>query len=188
MNPRCLLIPLGMSLPLVMSGCSSEPNERLAQFAEQSVQQQARQNETVAANAHEVTRATDGLVKADASARQELFAASREQQAALRFEARQIEQARQVLDTERRELAAERARETRSLTTMSALLQLAPLLLPLALIGYLLYLARQPDPDDAALCEVLLTEVTAEQPTLLAPSSLQNLPESPSADGPKSSD
>ncbi|QDU27236.1 hypothetical protein ETAA8_23230 [Anatilimnocola aggregata] len=168
MNRPLLLIPLGMSLPLWMSGCNPAPNERLAQFAEQSVQQQARQNEAMATNVQELTRATDELVKADASARQELLSASREQQAAFRQATAQIDQSRQLLDRERRALADERARETRSVTVLSALLVLAPVLLPFALMAYLLYLARQPDPDDAALTEVLLSELTSDSPRLFS--------------------
>ncbi|QDU29226.1 hypothetical protein ETAA8_43330 [Anatilimnocola aggregata] len=164
MNRR--LIPLGMSLPLLMSGCSPPGDQRLAQFAELSVQQQARQNEAMATNVQELTRATDDLVKADAAARQELLTASREQQSAFRQATAQIDQSRQLLDRERQALAEERARETRSVTVLSALLVLAPVLFPFALIAYLLYLARQPDPDDATLTEVLLSELTSDAPRL----------------------
>ncbi len=160
------LILLGISLPVLTSGCSRSSDERLAQFAEQSVQQQSRQNEAITSSVQELTRATDNLVKADAVARQELLSANQEQQTAFREANAQIEQSRQWLEQERANLAEERAHERDTAAKLSLFVLLAPVLLPLALVAYLLFLTRQPHADDATLPEVLLSEIISDSPRL----------------------
>jgi hypothetical protein len=78
------MTPLTTKLPLTLiliAGCEPTPSdERLARMAQETVEQQAQQNEEMARLNREVAEGTNRLVDADSQARQELLAAQRDLQ------------------------------------------------------------------------------------------------------------
>jgi len=145
-------------------GCEPPaPDDRLARMAEQSVEQQAQQNEEMARLNREVARGTNHLVEADSQARQELLAAQRD----LQRQQEQVGLQRDALETERKEWAVQRRTESVYAPIVSTLGMTVLALLPLALCWYLLHgLSRT---DEHQIGDLLITEIVSERPTLLPP-------------------
>lgn len=154
---------------LLAIGCSTG-DERLARFAEQATQRQAEQNRQMAELQQQVAEGSRQLVEADAEARGEFAKLQRD----LQSERSEIGAQRDALEDERREIASQRARDP----IVAAALMNGGLLiactLPLVLCWYLL---RQSDaePADALVAQVLLSDLVAEKPLLLAPSPQRRL-------------
>jgi hypothetical protein len=165
-----------MAFALLASGCSSSPDERLAQFAEQSTAQQAEQNRAMAAQTQRVAEAAESLVRADAQARESLLRASFEQQATHEARTAELDQVRALLQAERQRLADGQRRDQLTAGVLQALASNLSCLLPLLLAGYLLHVSYRSVPDDRTLNEVLLQELARSQalhlPSQLGPARL----------------
>ena len=171
--------PLGLAvaLTLLLIGCAPPPDlrdQRLAEVAQQSVAVQAQQNEQIARQSQataeqgrQLAEATKQLVAKDAEARQQLLAAHEKLHAQLQQQRASIDAGRDALEQERRQLAAERQREPILAASIETLGLILACLLPLTLCGLLLWRLGRVEPDDAAVAELLVCELTSDRPRLL---------------------
>lgn len=162
MKPHALrLIPITTTLLLAL-GCSSQ-DERLARFAEQANERQAEQNRQMAELQQQVTEGSRELVEADAASRHEFTKLQHE----LQSERTEVGRQRDVLEEERRRFASQRTRDPLIAAALLNAGLLIASVLPLVLCWYLL---RSSDPDaaDGLVTEVLLSDLVAAQPLLLA--------------------
>ncbi len=128
------------------------------------------QRELVEAEAearNELVRIQQDLVDRDAQCRQELNELQRESQSVIHNERQSIDRQREDLETERRQIADERHRAPIIAAAIAQLGLVLACLLPLILCGYLLYMLRHTDDDDAAVTELLIQEIVADQPRFL---------------------
>jgi hypothetical protein len=129
-------------------GCSSA-DDRLAELSEKSLTRQAEQNQQMVQQTTQVAQATRQLVAADAQARTELIAAQAQLQHDLQTEREGLERNHEVLEAERKELAAQRHRDP---IVAAALIQAATLLaclLPIVLCLAILRALRHEATDSA---------------------------------------
>ena len=165
---------LAVALTLPLIGCGPSPDlrdQRLAEVAQQSVAVQAQQNEhiarqsqTSAEQSRHLAEATQQLVSQDAAARQQLLAAQEKLNSQFQQQRGAIDAGRDALEQERRQLAAERQREPILAASIESLGLILACLLPLVLCGLLLWRLGRVEPDDAAVAELLVGELTSEQP------------------------
>jgi hypothetical protein len=149
---RDTLILLAMTL---MMGCSNE-SARVSRIAEQAMLEQSRQNEEMARLNREIAAATERLVEADAAARQEILAAHQSMVAQ-----------RDALERERREMAAQRVRQSWLAPLFWQFGTLLLCLLPVALA--ILVLRTNAADELNAVNEILIHELVSEDPRLLPP-------------------
>jgi len=156
-------------------GCEGD-NGRLADYAQNSVDQQTRQNDQIARQNLEVTQqnrqvaqAAQKLVEADAQARQELVTAQKTLQEGLHVERLKLDEQRQGLEEDRRQLIRERYWEPLIAETIGGCGVLLACLLPLVVCVYVLRNLDTGNGDEAVLNELLVSELTAERPQLLLP-------------------
>ena len=144
-----------------VSGCV-EPDERLADMAEQATAQQAQQNRDMTQANARLVEATQQLAERDAAARQELTAL----QEAIRQDQAEVGRQRDVLESERRTVAADRQRESTwgamFLSTAFVLAALAPVVIA----GIALSIVWR-TPGDSA-CGLVVREDLASRSSLLS--------------------
>lgn len=146
-------------------GCGSN-DERLAKMAQDHNAQQAAQNQRMAELQKSVADGTKRLVEAEAESREKLLA----MQDNLRADQASIGQQRDRLETDRREIAAQRGRDPIIAASIVQVGLWLACLLPLVLAGYLVYAMRHTaGQDDAFVTEFLVTDLVAEHPLLLGP-------------------
>ena len=170
------MIPLLLFL-IVIVGCNDQ-DERLSELARESLQQQSRQNDALARQNQQISEAARQLVESDAKARQELIAAQQRLQQEIGRERQSLDRQRDDIQQERRELAAARHREP---IIAAALVQAALVIvaaIPLLLAVYVFRSLRH-DETDAAVGELLVQELTADEPLLLPPPYRPSLPAPP---------
>jgi hypothetical protein len=145
---------------LILVGCSSD-DQRLIDLSRQSVDRQAEQNRLVANNNQQVIDATKRLVEADAQSRREHIQLHQDLQA----ERTGINQQRDALEQERREIAGQRNRDpivAESIKTAAGLIVAAfPLVICLFLVRGLFHKS-----DDEAVADVIIEELLAHDPIL----------------------
>ena len=149
---------------LVIAGCESS-DHRLARMAEATTREQAQQNERLAEQHHEIAQASRQLIEADAQVRAEFHELTQD----LNAERLEITRQRDRLEDERKQLAAARQRDP---VIASAILQIGVgllCLLPLLVCIYVLRAVTQGSGDENqhALTELLVLDITSEQPLLL---------------------
>ena len=162
---------------LAIVGCSPAPDmrdQRLAEFAKQSVAQQAQQNDHLARQSQAVVEQSQKLAEAgrelvaqDAAARREMVSAQQGLNAQLNQQRATIDAGRDDLEQERRQIAEQRHRDP----IVSASIQTAGLLLacllPLLVCVFIIRQMGRHEPEDAAVAELLVCELTSDQPRLL---------------------
>lgn len=155
---------------LIAIGCSSS-DDRLIDLSQKSTERQAEQNRLVETNNRQVIEATNRLVEADAKSRAENLTLHRQ----IEVERADVNQQRDALEQERRQIAAERNRDPIIAESIQLAAGLIAAVLPLLVCLYLLRgLFDKPDQD--ALAELLVEDLLSRQP-LLGNSDLLNLPE-----------
>jgi hypothetical protein len=159
---KMILMPIVAALILTAIGCDEEENKRLAEMAERHIERQAEQNRQVTELQREVAEGSRRLVEADAQARQEMVTLQREVQA----ERSEVGRQRDLLEGERRELAAKRRLDPIVAAAITNIGLLLACLLPLVLCWYLLQRRVEPA-DDQAVAEVLLEDLVSDRPLLL---------------------
>lgn len=171
-----------------VGGCGDDG--RLADYAHNSVEQQTKQNEQIAKQNLEVTQqnrqvaeAAQKLVEADARARQEMVTAQKSLQEGLQAERSTLDQQRQEIEHERQVIARERYWEPLIAEAIAGCGVLLACLLPLAICIYVLWSLHTDHGDEAALNELLVSELTTDGPRLLlppvaAPLALEEIPPS----------
>jgi hypothetical protein len=159
---KLILMPIVAALMLTAIGCDEDENKRLAEMAERHLERQAEQSHQVTELQREVAEGSRRLVEADAQARQEMVTLQREVQA----ERSEVGWQRDLLEGERRELAAKRRLDPIVAAAITNIGLLLACLLPLVLCWYLLQRRVEPA-DDQAVAEVLLEDLVADRPLLL---------------------
>ena len=156
----CMTILL--TLIAAMTGCDED--ERLTRMAEEHTQRLVAQSQQMAELQREVAQGAKKLVEADARAREEIIALQRD----IQTERAEVGQQRDQLEEDRRDLAAQRRNDPIIAAAITQVGIVVACVLPLVLCWYLL--RREPDePEDAAITEVLIGDLTAERPMLLPP-------------------
>jgi VIT1/CCC1 family predicted Fe2+/Mn2+ transporter len=150
-------------ISLIAIGCSSG-DERLVELSRQSDERQAEQNRVVANNDRQVLEATHKLVEADAKSRSEYNELHRQ----IESERSGVNQQRDALEQERRQIALERSRDPIIAESIQAAAGLIAAILPLLVCLFLLrgLFSRT---DDEALAEVLIEDLVSQRPLLTEP-------------------
>lgn len=168
-NTMRLLVVIGL---LAVLGCDKD--ERLIKHAQQSIEQQAKQNEQIARQSEAVTQQTQQIaeaahrmVEADAQARRELVEAQRELNFELQSERTSLDRQHKDLERQRELLAEARQREPIVAAAIQAMTLTLACLLPLLVCAYALRQLGNSQPDDDGLSELLVQELAADEPRLL---------------------
>lgn len=165
----------GKTLVLLMAlaGCNENENARVAQIAQEAAARQAAQNQEMASLNRQMAEAHRQQIDAEADAREKLLAMSQD-----------VQQQRGELETERHEMVNERrelAEDQRWDSVLGpALLGTASLLasvLPLVLCWHLLHGLRHDRNDEADLSALLVMDLTADEPLLLASPKHESVPQ-----------
>jgi VIT1/CCC1 family predicted Fe2+/Mn2+ transporter len=153
-------------IALIAIGCSSG-DERLVELSRQSTERQADQNRLVETNNRQVLEATNRLVEADAKSRTENIELYRQIEA----ERSGINQQRDALEQERRQIAGERIRDPIIAESIRAVAGLIAAILPLLVCLFLLRGLFHKS-DQEALAEVLIEDLVSGQPLLREPAAV----------------
>lgn len=169
-RPRSLTVAM---LLAAFAGCSRPPDERLAEMAQQTVAEQARQNdrmadqsEAIVEESHQLAEAAKDLVQRDAEARRELIAAQQELTTQLNSQQATIYTGRDQLEQDRREIAQQRNRDPIVAAVIQNFGLVIACLLPLVVALFVIRQMQSQEPDHAAVAELLTLELTSEQPRL----------------------
>ncbi len=161
-------------LILSVAGCSDSPDERLAEFAQQSMTEQRKQNERLAdqsqavvAESHQLAETAKELVKSDAAARRELIAAQTEMNSQFNEQQSVIYSGHNQLEQDRRDIASQRHRDPIIATVIQNLGLTVACVLPLVVAVFVIRQMQSQEPDHAAVAEMLVLEMTSEEPRLL---------------------
>ena len=168
---------------LTAAGCSKPADmrdQRLAEFAKQSMEQQAKQNDRIAEQSKAVVEesqklaeATKELIAHDAQARQELIAAQEKLTTQLNQQRATIDAGRDRLEQDRREIAEQRFRDPILAAAVQNVGLIIACSLPLIVCAFVLKRMSSSEPDDAAVAELLVHELTSDRPHLLPGPSLR---------------
>jgi hypothetical protein len=180
------LISAAMLTLLTTIGCGpapDTPDQRLADFARNSVDQQARQNQAMARQSQAVVeesaklaQAAQQLVESDAKSRAELIAAQERLTTQLDQQRAAVDSGRDHLETERKQIAQQRHRDPILAASIQTVGLILAALLPLVICIFVLKQMSRSEPDDGAVAELLVSELTAERPLLLPAPALRTAP------------
>ena len=155
-------------------GCGRSPDERLADFAQQTMSEQVRQNDRMAdqsqavvAESHQLAETAKELVEHDAEARRELIAAQQELTSQLNGQQSAIYTGHEQLEQDRREIAEQRHRDPIIAAVIQDFGLFIACLLPLVVAVFVIRQIQSQEPDHAAVAELLVLELTADEPRLL---------------------
>ena len=156
--------------------------KELAAEQRRMLERQAEQQSRLLAESERLAEASGSLVAADAAARQELAEFQSQLEQSIQSERQSVDRQREQLDQERQEIALRRHRDpliaAALVQTMTWLVAMLPVL---ALL--LLFRTARDEPSEAAVAELLVRELTAEQPLLLpAPVQLRRRLSAPGPD------
>ena len=156
---------------LLVATYNKPADERIVALAQQSLDTQSRQNESMIEQNKQVAEASKELVAADAQARREMAQLSREMQA----ERATIGRQRDGLEAERRQIAAQRHRDIIFAAALNSAALIAACLLPLLLAWAVLRAVNSGSADDRVIADLLLEDAASEQPKLLPYGPLPNV-------------
>lgn len=160
-----------MAALLLTAGCGGDSgDERLVIMAQQNIAEQVRQNERMAAQSIQIAEASKRLVEADSQARQEMLQAQAGLQEEIQLARNNVDRQRDLLESERREIADHRYRDPIVAESIGAVGLTIACLLPLILAGYIVRCMRRNMDSDEALSELLVMELAGEQPGVLTSS------------------
>lgn len=161
--PQMRIATLLLSI-VTLASCD---NNGLPPIVEELARKQAAQQESLTKQSKELTEASRQLVESDAKARKELVDMQSNVQAQIEGQRQVVQQQRDSLEGERREIAHQRHRDP---LIAAALVQAATLIvaaLPIVALVLLIRAARQ-EPSDVSVAELIIHDSTAEQPLLLS--------------------
>ena len=172
---RIVTMVAALILLATIAGCGRSPDERLAEMAQQTVAEQARQNDRMADQSQAVVEessqlatAAKELVQSDAEARRELIAAQTELTTQLNEQQSAIYTGHDQLEQNRREIARERHRDPIIAAVIQNFGLIVACLLPLVVAVFVIRQMQSQEPDHAAVAELLTLELASDQPRLLA--------------------
>jgi len=158
----------------VVGGCGRSADERLADFAQQTMTEQIKQNDRMAdqsqavvEESHQLAETAKELVEHDAEARRELIAAQQELTSQLNGQQSAIHTGHQQLEQDRREIAEQRHRDPIIAAVIQNIGLTLACLLPLLVAVFVIRQMQSQEPDHAAVAELLILEMTADEPRLL---------------------
>lgn len=160
---RWLLLIIG----LIAIGCSSD-DQRLIEVSRQSLDRQAEQNRLVTTNNQQVIDATGKLVEADAQARRENIQLQHE----IQSERSGINQQRDHLEQEHRQIAEQRGRDPIIAESIQSAVGLIVAALPLVVCLFVLRGLFHKS-DDEAMADVLVEELVSYQPLFADPEGMR---------------
>jgi hypothetical protein len=169
MRKTARLPPIWTALTFVVLigiGCSSG-DERLVELSHESAERQAEQNRLVETNNRQVLEATNRLVEADVKSRTENIELHRQIEA----ERSGINEQRDALEQERRQIAGERIRDPIIAESIRAVAGLIAAILPLIVCLFLLRGLFHKS-DQETLAEVLIEDLVSGQALLSEPSAV----------------
>ena len=161
-NPR---IVLALAPLILAAGCSSN-DERLVALSRESLARQAEQNQAMARQSQEIAQAARLLVEADAKARGDVIQLQTDLEKSAQAMRTSLDRQHEDLENERRQLASQRQRDPIIAAAILDAGMILACLLPLVLAWYVLRNLQQ-EPADAALGELLVQELVADEPLLL---------------------
>ena len=166
---------LALALALAMVGCGESPDmrdQRLAEFARHSMNEQQKQNARIADQSkavvdesHQLAKAAKELVNLDAQARRELLAAQSELTSQLSQQQSVVDAKRDELEQERREIAGRRNRDPIIASAIKHTGLILGCLAPLAVCAFVIRQMQAQEPDHAAVADLLIQELA--KPKLL---------------------
>lgn len=172
-RPRCVVMYLAL-ISLGVVGCGKAPDERLAEFAQQSMAEQRKQNDRIAdqsqavvEESHQLAETAKLLVERDAEARRDLINAQAELTTQLNEQQSAIYTGHEQLEQDRRQIAAQRHREPIIAAVIQNFGLIVASLLPLVVAVFVIRQMQSQEPDHAAVAELLILEMTADEPRLL---------------------
>ena len=164
----------GVLLLATIGGCGRSPDERLADFAQQTMTEQIKQNDRMAdqsqavvEESHQLAETAKQLVEHDAEARRELIAAQQELTSQLNGQQSAIYTGHEQLEQDRREIAEQRHRDPIIAAVIQDFSLFIACLLPLVVAVFVIRQMQSQEPDHAAVAELLVLELTADEPRLL---------------------
>ena len=173
-RPRSVVMFAAVLLLATVGGCGSSPDERLADFAQQTMTEQRKQNDRMAdqsqavvEESHQLAETAKALVEHDAEARRELIAAQQELTSQLNGQQSAIYTGHEQLEQDRREIAQQRHRDPIIAAVIQNFGLLIACLLPLLVAVLVIRQMQSQEPDHAAVAELLTLELTSEEPLLL---------------------
>ena len=166
---------LALALALAMVGCGESldmRDQRLAEFARQSMAEQqkqhariADQSKAVVDESHQLAQAARELVNLDAQARRELLAAQSDLSSQLAQQQSVVDAKRDELEKERREIAGRRNRDPIIASAIQYTGLILGCLAPLAICAFVIRQIQAQEPDHAAVADLLIQELA--KPKLL---------------------
>ncbi|MCA9269416.1 MAG: hypothetical protein KDA41_13135, partial [Planctomycetales bacterium] len=121
-----------------------------------------------ATSREDLQRIHEQIVQRDADGRRELDEMHREAHTSITARTQAVDQQRDLMERERRQLAVERARAPIVAEAVKWVGGLIACLAPLVVVVYLIWSLRSSSESDSAVVEVLVEELVAERPRLLA--------------------
>ena len=160
-RPPIALAAVILAILFLVTGC--DENRRVAEVAREAADRQAEQNRQIAHQNHEIAEATKTLVEADAGSRKELVGLQRDLQGDQAEAAKQ----RDLLESERRQIAATRLRESLLAPIIEQVVAALVCATAIALCCFLLYGLRHDRNSDPELTELLVEDLFSQQRLLL---------------------
>jgi hypothetical protein len=171
---RSITMLMSVLMPGAIAGCSRAPDERLAEFAQQTMTEQIRQNqrmadqsEAIVDESHQLAEAAKELVERDAEARRDLIAAQQELTSQLNEQQLAIYTGHDQLEQDRREIAEQRNRDPIIAAVIQNVGLVIACLLPLLIAVQVIRQMHSQEPDHAAVAELLTLDLTSDEPLLL---------------------
>jgi outer membrane lipoprotein-sorting protein len=171
---RSVAMVAAVVLLTTIGGCGRSPDERLADFAQQSMAEQRKQNDRMAdqsqavvEESHQLAETAKALVEHDAEARRELIAAQQDLTTQLNGQQSAIYTGHEQLEQDRREIAEHRHRDPIVAAVIQNFGLTLACLLPLLVAVFVIRKMQSQEPDHAAVAELLILEMTADEPRLL---------------------
>ncbi len=159
--PTLILVIL---LTPVIVGCTNSDG-RLVEMAREDTARQAESQRQMAELQKQVAEGSRQLAESDAKARENLTAMQHDLQTAQA----EIGHQRDLLEEDRREIAAQRQRDPIVASVILDIGIILACLLPLALCVYVLRAACRAGESDSAVAELLVQELVASEPRLSLP-------------------
>ena len=183
LSPR-IAKTMALALALALVGCGESPDmrdQRLAEFARQSMAEQQKQNARIADQSkavvdesHQLAQAAKELVNLDAQARRELLAAQSDLTSQLAQQQSVVDAKRDELEQERREIAGRRNRDPIIASAIQYTGLILGCLAPLAICAFVIRQMQAQEPDHAAVADLLIQEL-AKPKLLPGPNALPKL-------------
>ena len=168
---------LFLTLLMIIAGCGDAPDlrdQRLAEFARDTMQEQRLHNERMAdqsgavvEESRQLAETAKRLVEHDAQSRREIIAAQTELTSQLHQQQAAVAAGRDRLEQDRQQIAERRYWDPIIALTLESTGLAIACLLPLVICFFVIRQMHNQEPDHAAVAELLIQELADDQPLLL---------------------